>query len=353
MPPEGAEEGDVGPESPDTALPKSHPNAEPDADTDADHEAALAAFGGPSDPLDLADSPATVAGPRVGAGGWGADADSDEAEAEAEVEAEADEQGGADEVPLPALFGLNIDADMDADADDDADVDMHGLDALLDDVPDGLDLSQTIMRDRTGTVRGSPRTVRLSTPHHHPWAPTAAASPERARGRGAAAAAGAPSRSPQGHPSEPAAPRAAARSPSRAPSASPHKPPPSPTRARALRVSTCPTASPAPPADGASPGPPPTPTPLSLWLADLCLSEYEAQFVSVGFKKIDDFDGLSPDEVAAFFTLKVGDHRRLLKHIAQGVSPDLIAEYEDRANLLARDQTYRSSYRAVRHVLLT
>ena len=74
-----------------------------------------------------------------------------------------------------------------------------------------------------------------------------------------------------------------------------------------------------------------TVSPLSLFLMDLQLEEYAAQFANAGFKTVDDFAGLSLDDCKEYFPfLKPGDLRRLSKQSVQ-ISSDLCDSYENRA----------------------
>ena len=67
-------------------------------------------------------------------------------------------------------------------------------------------------------------------------------------------------------------------------------------------------------------------TPLELWLIDLNLEEYTEHFLSKGFKIIQDFQGLSAEQCKEYFTLKLGDHLRLMKNIPR-ISDELIVDY--------------------------
>lgn len=88
--------------------------------------------------------------------------------------------------------------------------------------------------------------------------------------------------------------------------------------------------------------------PASLWLRDIQLIEYEEMFVKLGFKMLEDFQGLSEEDCYRFFPflsvssmcpcfcvdvsdlLQVGDRRRLVRHCTQ-LSMHMITLYKRRA----------------------
>eukprot|EP00981_Chlorochromonas_danica_P013402 scaffold6314_cov273-Ochromonas_danica.AAC.15 len=81
-------------------------------------------------------------------------------------------------------------------------------------------------------------------------------------------------------------------------------------------------------------------TALTLWLFDLQLIEFEELFREEGFKNLEDFLGLSEDDIFRFFPfLPIGDRRRLVRQ-CEKLSSGLITLYERRAmgnNLVDHD----------------
>lgn len=74
-------------------------------------------------------------------------------------------------------------------------------------------------------------------------------------------------------------------------------------------------------------------TPLSLFLMDMQLEEYAAQFAIAGFKTVDDFAGLTLEDCKEYFPfLKPGDLRRLSKQ-SFTISSEICESYENRASV--------------------